>query len=272
MFQRPLELLELNPRLHNRIVAGQTVRHDDRHVVCAGVAIHADPVEGLSRCAAQRLHQQGLEIARSVVTKASIVAMFGAIIPEPFAIAPSVIVRPPISRRMAYSLEKVSVVMIASAALCAPATFKLLGNAGDAGGDLLHREILSNHPCRGDQDLRLRNPQRSRHLAHQMPCVVQPTFAGAGIGVPAVDEHGAAEGGVLQLYAIDQHRCGLRLVHGKDAGHRRRNLRDEKSQILPDLPDAAMHAARAESGRCGNTAVDNLSIEIYLGHVCLVQI
>ena len=57
------------------------------------------------------------EIAQSVVSTVIIVASCGAIIPEPFAIADSVTVRPPSSSTRLASLRHVSVVMIASAAV-----------------------------------------------------------------------------------------------------------------------------------------------------------
>ena len=54
--------------------------------------------------------------AASVVTKASIVAMFGSIMPDPFAIPPMAISRPPRETRAAASFGKGSVVMMARAA------------------------------------------------------------------------------------------------------------------------------------------------------------
>ena len=57
--------------------------------------------------------------AASVVTKPSIVAIIGSIIPEPFAIPPIAASRPPSVTRAAASFGNGSVVMIARAA-CAP--------------------------------------------------------------------------------------------------------------------------------------------------------
>jgi len=54
--------------------------------------------------------------AASVVTKHSIVAMFGCNIPDPLAIPPTVTVLPSNSKLTAHSLISVSVVMMASAA------------------------------------------------------------------------------------------------------------------------------------------------------------
>jgi hypothetical protein len=53
--------------------------------------------------------------AASVVRKASIVPMFGWIMPLPLAVPPTVTVTPPISTRTAASLVRVSVVRMASA-------------------------------------------------------------------------------------------------------------------------------------------------------------
>jgi hypothetical protein len=53
--------------------------------------------------------------AASVVRKASIVPMFGWIMPLPLAVPPTVTIVPPISTRTAASLVRVSVVKIASA-------------------------------------------------------------------------------------------------------------------------------------------------------------
>ena len=56
----------------------------------------------------------------SVVTNASMVAIFGAIMPEPFAMPPTVMTEEPIEKRTAHSFEKTSVVIIAVAASVFP--------------------------------------------------------------------------------------------------------------------------------------------------------
>ncbi len=58
----------------------------------------------------------GCGTAASVVTKPSIVAIMGSIMPEPFAIPPMTASRPPIDTRTAASFGNGSVVMIARAA------------------------------------------------------------------------------------------------------------------------------------------------------------
>ena len=63
-------------------------------------------------------------IAQSVVTNTSIVAMFGWIMPEPFAIPPIWQLLPPAVKLNAISLTFVSVVMIASAASQLPSLFR----------------------------------------------------------------------------------------------------------------------------------------------------
>jgi hypothetical protein len=62
----------------------------------------------------------GCAIAASVERYASIVAMFGWIMPEPLAIPPIVIMAPPILCRNAACLDRVSVVMMALAASSSP--------------------------------------------------------------------------------------------------------------------------------------------------------
>ena len=57
-----------------------------------------------------------LEISTSVVTKASMVHIFGWIMPEPLLMPPMVTVLPPISTCSATSFAMVSVVMMAQAA------------------------------------------------------------------------------------------------------------------------------------------------------------
>ena len=72
------------------------------------------------------------EMAASVVTKQSMVAILGWIIPEPLAMPPIVQVLPPSGNRTATSLRLVSVVMIASAASALPVSEREAASAGMA--------------------------------------------------------------------------------------------------------------------------------------------
>ena len=81
-----------------------------------GVAVDGDAVEGRVRRPRHRRLQRPRAIAASVKRKTSIVAMSGAIIPEPLAKPITVTGTPPSSTRATAPLGKVSVVMIARAA------------------------------------------------------------------------------------------------------------------------------------------------------------
>ena len=69
-------------------------------------------------------------MAASVVRKTSIVAMFGWIMPLPFAMPPSRQVAPPASNSTAISLSSVSVVMMPSAAARPPSADSPAASAG----------------------------------------------------------------------------------------------------------------------------------------------
>ena len=86
-------------------------------------------------------------IAASVVINASIVHIFGWIIPDHFAIPPIVTVSPPISNVTAISFSFVSVVMIAFAASCPAARSSafILFQHPDPRFDTFHRDLHSDH-------------------------------------------------------------------------------------------------------------------------------
>jgi hypothetical protein len=70
----------------------------------------------VAQAARRAVSQASLDKGASVVSTESIVAMFGAIIPLPLAIPPTVYLRPATSSDTAICLANVSVVMIARAA------------------------------------------------------------------------------------------------------------------------------------------------------------
>lgn len=74
----------------------------------------------------------GTEMAQSVVTKHSIVAMFGWIMPEPLEMPPMHTSLSPSVIFTAHSFSMVSVVMMAFAAMLEPFSFSSAANAGAA--------------------------------------------------------------------------------------------------------------------------------------------
>ena len=115
----------------------RAAREHDRAVVGRGVAVDGDAVEARADGVAERRRSSGGATAASVVKKASMVAMFGAIMPAPLAIAadarrsrrrPRTRPRPPSAC--------VSVVMIARAASAPPSRESAATARGDAGAQL----------------------------------------------------------------------------------------------------------------------------------------
>ena len=126
--------------------------------------------------------------AASVVRKASIVPMFGWIMPLPLAVPPTVTVLPPTSTRTAASLVRVSVVRMASAK---PAPSR----PRPAATPSIPAEIFAIGRCSPitpveatatSSSLYSQSLGRERlHLAG----VLQPLLPGPGIGVPAVGNY-----------------------------------------------------------------------------------
>ena len=96
----------------------------------------------------------------SVKTKASMVAMSGAIMPEPLRKPLMVTVRSPILAWRVASLGKVSVVMMAAAAAAQASSRADLMQRGHDGRDLLPVERLADHAGRGHEHLVARAAQR----------------------------------------------------------------------------------------------------------------
>ena len=129
----------------------------------------------------------------SVVMTPSIVAMLGAIMPLPFAMPPTVTVRPSSSNETATSLAKVSVVMMAAAAsdapdgasaATAPGIAETMSSTGSGTPMTPVEETMTS--C-GSQRERLADDLRGQNRR------AFSWSAGAGVRVAGVDDHGARD-------------------------------------------------------------------------------
>ena len=127
----------------------------------------------------------------SVKTKASIVAMSGAIMPEPLRKPLMVTVRSPILAWRVASLGKVSVVMMAAAAADQPSSRADLMSAGHDGRDLLPVERLADHAGRGHEHFVARAAHRLGDRPGALLDRLVAQLAGEGIGVAGIDDDGA---------------------------------------------------------------------------------
>ena len=97
--------------------AGLSVGKEEHGVVGAHVAVDGDAVEGLVAGDGQHVLELFAVGDASVVMKASMVAMFGSIMPAPLAMPETVMVLPSNSNWAVATLRRVSEVRMASAAL-----------------------------------------------------------------------------------------------------------------------------------------------------------
>ncbi len=132
-------------------------------------------------------------MAASVTITPSIVAMFGWIIPAPFAMPANVTSTPPSVSRRAARLGWVSVVMIASLA-----RIRLLGVAAqgfrrpfDALRDLAHRHRHADDPGAHHQCGARGQAERLLHEACHLRRVAHPLLAGHRVGIFGIDRHRA---------------------------------------------------------------------------------
>ena len=124
------------------------------------------------------------ETSASVVRKASIVAMLGAIIPQPLAIPPRVKVEPLTSA----SLALWSVVRIPRAASWAPPADSFLASLGVAARMTSIGSGVPMIPVEQTSTSSGRDVQRPSRLGRHRLGVGEAGGAGAGIGVAAVDD------------------------------------------------------------------------------------
>ena len=136
---------------------------------------------------ARRSAAPGSSTTASVWTKQSSVAMFGWIIPAPFAWADRV-------TPSTFSVQRFgqrSVVMIASAKTAPPSAERSLAACSIPGSTRAHRHRHADHAGLGDGHLRGLEAERvGRPFGHRER-VGEALLAGLGVGVAGVDHRGA---------------------------------------------------------------------------------
>ena len=170
------------------------------------------------------------------------VAIRGPIMAAPLARPSSVTSRPAIVWRSETILGRVSVVMIAAAAVWkrlaarreSPATACV-----EPGLDPVHRKLVPDHAGRGDQDLLGPAAQQRRGARGRAPGVGQSLGAGRGVGVAGIDHDGADVLGGEPL-AAPLHRRGTDPVGRERPG--RRTGRSAASTARSSDPDALIPA------------------------------
>ena len=170
---------------HGRM-AGRAGGEQKERVRGRGVAVDRDGVEGPIRdFSDQRSCQRSAASTASVTTKASMVAMSGAIMPGALGDAgDGYRARRRCRQWQQAPLAKVSVVMIARAASAMPWPVKRRHEVRHPGGDPLDRQPLADHAGRGHQHLpgarsrgrlppprpRPAPPRRLRHRGRRWHC------------------------------------------------------------------------------------------------------
>ena len=168
-------------------------------------------------------------MAASVVMKASMVAMFGAIMPEPLAMAPSRAVLPSSVNSTATCLGNVSVVMMAWAASsqsspCSlPAAFWMPATIFSIGSAVPMTPVLAR------QHAPVRQAQRLGGVVDHRDGVGPALLAVAGVGVAGVDDDGAGEA-VLQVRLVADDAGRFDDVGGEDARRHRVHFGDDQAR------------------------------------------
>ena len=206
-------------------------------------ALKVSVTPALSRLASTRA-----EIGASVNTKASMVAMSGAIMPAPLAM-PQMVTGLPSSRAIAAApLGKVSVVMIALAASCqasarAPATRPPMTR-----GELARVERLADHAGRGEKHLgRLAPGGRGGDLRGERGRRA-PGLAGEGIGVAGID-HERARRAALEAGAAPVDRRGRAFRAREHARDRGAGIEQREQHVgAPGVADAGGRGREPHAG------------------------
>ena len=189
---RTVSLVDVQPSTVNPLKVSSTARPSARRSVAGGQAT-------------------------SVVRTASIVAMCGASMAAPLAMAPTVNPRPSTTT----SLRTVSVVMMAVAASSAAARpFGPGGHQpGDAGLDGRHRERDADEPGLADEDVGAVHPEPLPHQRAHPLGVGHTAQPRRRVGVAAREDHGRRMTvGGLQMRPAHGHRCGGGQVAGEHPG------------------------------------------------------
>ncbi len=131
--------------------------------------------------------QASLVSGASVVMTASIVAMFGAIMPLPLAMPPTVMRRPSTSSDRAVCLAKVSVVMIAVAASSPERLSRLVDRFGDRRVSFSMGSGTPMTPVEETMTSPVAQPSASAAARGHCKGVALTLGAGARVGVARVD-------------------------------------------------------------------------------------
>ena len=177
-----------------------------------------------------------------MVTTASIVASCGWIIPEPFAIPPTV--KP--SSETAASFVRVSVVRIASAASAPPSGDRAGTAVAQAGEHLVERQQHADHAGREDEHLLRVEVEQPARLGRGRERVELAALAGGRVRDARVD-HDRLRLGDLEMLLRDDDRRGQHLVDGEHRRADRRHGRADDGEIEPLAPDARGDAGGDEA-------------------------
>ena len=182
--------------------------------------------------------------------------MLGSIMPEPFAVPPTVKVPRAVCTVTACSFGNGSVVMMARA-VSLPRPRASADTAARMPADTVsHRQADTDHTGGGDEHLVGAAAQARRDIGRHVARVRDAVLAGAGIRAAAVHHDGAhAPLGPLDVLARDEHRRRLRQVRREQRSRSGRTVRGEHGEVerRGRRLDAGVQRRRREAGRRGDT-------------------
>ena len=208
----------------------------------------------------------------SVKTNDSMVAISGAIIPEPLAIPTIETWVFPIFNLRIAAFGKVSVVIMAAAASAHFVLPRRLATSDSFARDIILRDRNADDTSRGDVNLVAPAAETLGRRRHRMLDGLVAGMAGEGVGIAGIHDQ-AADAAIFQDRTTPVHRCRRAFRLGEDAGNSRPFCELRKEQIRPAtffkpaaIPDTRTPATGANAGNRAGASGDLLNmIDLFIG-------